>query len=514
MKTRIKNLSPCLAVASLRSRILPALLAGLGLPLTSRVAAQTFTNLHSFTAVVSATNSDGANPSCSLILSGNTLYGTTEDGGTNGKSTVFAINPAGNRFTNVYSFSATATNALGTYTNRDGTSPAANLILAGNTFYGTAEFGGLHGHGTVFALHTDGTSFTNLYSFSAVTTNDLGRYTNSDGTSPQCGLVMSGNVLYGTASSGGPSGNGTVFRVNADGTSFTNLHGFTAASSGFPSTNGDGYYPQAGVVLSGNALFGTTVYGGVFGRGTVFKVNVDGTDFTNLHGFTAYVSGTNSDGALPFAGLVVSGNTLYGTAAYGGSKGYGALFAVSTDGSGFTNLYNFLGYPRDGQNPQGALIVSGRTLYGTTEFGGAADTGTLFRGNTDGTGFTNLYNFTALEGAYPNNYNSDGYLPYAALILSGNTLYGTALEGGTSNFGTVFSLTLPAPPQLTITRFGTNVIVTWPAIATGFILQFATNMVSPSVWSTNLPASVVVISNQNVVTNPITGTQKFYRLSL
>src|ERR1019366_5752279 len=225
MKTRIKNLSPCLAVASLRSRILPALLAGLGLPLTSRVAAQTFTNLHSFTAVVSATNSDGANPSCSLILSGNTLYGTTEDGGTNGKSTVFAINPAGNRFTNVYSFSATATNALGTYTNRDGTSPAANLILAGNTFYGTAEFGGLHGHGTVFALHTDGTSFTNLYSFSAVTTNDLGRYTNSDGTSPQCGLVMSGNVLYGTASSGGPSGNGTVFRVNADGTSFTNLHG-------------------------------------------------------------------------------------------------------------------------------------------------------------------------------------------------------------------------------------------------------------------------------------------------
>ncbi|HEX7619018.1 MAG TPA: choice-of-anchor tandem repeat GloVer-containing protein, partial [Verrucomicrobiae bacterium] len=147
-------------------------------------------------------------------------------------------------------------------------------------------------------------------------------------------------------------------------------------------------------------------------------------------------------------------------------------------------------------------------LYGMTEFGGSADVGAVFKGSTDGSGFTNLYSFTA-----PNNsINSDGYYPYASLILSGNTLYGTTLEGGTSGFGVVFSLTLPAPPQLTITRSGTNVIVTWPANAAGFALQSATNLVSPSVWSTNLPAPVVV-NGQNTVTNAISGTRQFYRLT-
>jgi uncharacterized repeat protein (TIGR03803 family) len=492
--------------------LLPALLTALGLLLPNRVAAQTFTNLHSFTAVVSTTNSDGANPSCSLVFYGNALYGTTEGGGTNGQGTVFAINPVGGSVTNVYSFSATATNGLGVYTNRDGYSPAANLLLSGNTFYGTAEFGGLNGHGTVFSVHPDGTAFTNLHSFAAVTTNELGPYTNSDGASLQCGLVLSGNTLFGTASSGGVFGNGTVFRLNLDGSGFTNLHSFTTSSSDFSRTNGDGYYPVSGVVVSGNALYGTTVYGGVFGKGAVFKVNTDGTVFTNLHSFTAVVSSTNSDGALPFAGLILSGNTLYGTADEGGSKADGTVFAINTDGSGFTNLYNFIGYPQGGQNPQGGLILSGRTLYGTTEFGGSADDGAVFKGNTDGSGFTNLYSFTTPLGTYPNYYNSDGYYPYAPLVLSGNTLYGTTLEGGVSGNGVVFSFTLPMPPQLSIIRSGTNVILTWPTNAVGFTLQSTTNLAPPAAWTGVSPAPVVANTN-NSVTNNISGAQKFYRLS-
>jgi uncharacterized repeat protein (TIGR03803 family) len=487
------------------------LIAGLGLILTGRATAQTFTNLHNFTALVSTTNSEGANPSCSLILSGNTLYGTTEDGGISGQGALFAINPNGLDFTNVHSFSAIMTNGLGVYTNSDGTSPAANLIASGNTFYGTAEFGGLNGHGTVFSLHTDGTVFTNLYSFSAAATNALGHYTNSDGGAPQCGLILSSNTLYGTASGGGLFGNGAVFRLNTDGTGFTNLHSFTSYSSGFPPTNSDGYYPVAGLVLSGNALYGTAVNGGPFGKGTIFRVYTDGSGFTNLHNFSAVVSGTNSDGASPFPGLILSGNTLYGMATYGGSKGDGTVFAVNTDGSGFTNLYYFIGYPQGAQNPQGALILSGRTLYGTTEFGGSADTGAVFKGHTDGSGFTNLYSFTTFSGTYPNYYNSDGYYPYAALLLSGNTLYGTALEGGTNNAGTVFSFTLPVPPPLAINRSGTNVVVTWPTNAAVFTLESTTNLVPPAAWSAVSPGSVIV-NGQSAVTNPISGTQNFYRL--
>jgi uncharacterized repeat protein (TIGR03803 family) len=494
------------------SFLVSVLVASIGLMPAGRATAQTFTNLHSFSALVATTNSEGANPSCSLIFYGNVLYGTTEDGGTNGQGTLFAINPAGGSVTNLYSFSATTTNGFGVDTNHDGRSPAANLLLSGNTFYGTAEFGGLNGNGTVFSIQPDGTAFTNLHSFAAATTNELGHYTNSDGASLQCGLVLSGNTLFGTGSSGGAFGNGTVFRLNLDGSGFTNLHSFTTYSSGFPPTNGDGYYPVSGVVVSGNALYGTAVYGGVFGKGTVFKLNADGTGFTNLHSFTATVSGTNSDGTYPFPGLVVSGNTIYGMATYGGAKSYGTVFALNTDGSGFTTLYSFIGYPQGAQNPQGGLILSGHTFYGATEFGGKADTGAVFKGNTDGSGFTNLYSFTGLSGSYPNYYNSDGYYPYAPLILSGNTLYGTTLEGGTTGNGVVFSITLPALPQLSISRSGTNVILTWPTNAAGFTLQSTTNLTSSAVWVGVSPAPVIVSTN-NAVTNNISSTREFYRLS-
>ena len=76
---------------------------------------------------------------------------------------------------------------------------------------------------------------------------------NSDGANPYAGLILSGNTLYGTANGGGSSGNGTVFAVNTNGTGFTNLHSFTA----YLVNNSDGAYPEAGLILSGNTLYGT-----------------------------------------------------------------------------------------------------------------------------------------------------------------------------------------------------------------------------------------------------------------
>ena len=119
------------------------------------------------------------------------------------------------------------------YTNSDGAVPYAGLVLSGNTLYGTANSGGTFGNGTVFAVNTDGTGFTNLHSFTA-TAPVLRLYTNSDGANPWAGLILSGNTLYGTALCGGSSGNGTVFAVNTDGTGFTNLHSFTAGTDVLP----------------------------------------------------------------------------------------------------------------------------------------------------------------------------------------------------------------------------------------------------------------------------------------
>jgi uncharacterized repeat protein (TIGR03803 family) len=142
------------------------------------------------------------------------------------------------------------------------------------------------------------------------------------------------------------------------------------------------------------------------------------------------------DGALPVAGLILSGDTLYGTASEGGSACNGTVFALNTDGTGFTTLYYFSGtdtngYNSDGAAPQAGLIVSSNTVYGTAAYGGSAGNGTVFGLCIDGTGFTSLHSFTGLF---------DGANPQAGLILSGNALYGTAANGGRVNGGTVFSL--------------------------------------------------------------------------
>src|SRR5665213_753137 len=367
-------------------------------------------------------------------------------------------------------------------------------------------------------------TFTTLHTFTAT---DFNTGTNSDGATPIGGLILSGNTLYGTAAGGGSSGNGTVFAVQANGPSFTNLYSFTATSGGY-STNSDGAYPRAGLILSGNALYGTVEFGGSSGRGTVFAVNNDGTGFTNLYSFTATppypATPTNGDGANPYAGLILSGNTLYGTATAGGSGGNGTVFAVNTNGTGFTNLHSFMAMSTnssgrytnsDGAIPGAGLILSGNTLYGTATQGGSEFAGTVFAVHTDGTGFTNLYSFTALSATSPYT-NSDGATPDAGLILSGNTLYGTAFRGGSSGNGTIFSLSLgsvSAPaPTLTIFPSGTNVVLTWPTNAAGFTLQSTTNLVSPAVWSTVSPGPVVV-NGQYAVTNSTSGTNKFYQLS-
>ena len=135
-----------------------------------------------------------------------------------------------------------------------------------------------------------------------------------------------------------------------------------------------------------------------------------------------------------------------------------------------------------------------------------AGLGLMMAGRATAQTFTNLHNFTG----------SDGADPLSGVILSGNTLYGTAYNGGDPGvnveYGTVFSLALGSAPQLNIIPSGTNVILTWTNTASGFTLLFTTNLTPPAIWSTNSTAPVVV-SGQYTVTNPISGTQKFYRLS-
>ena len=264
----------------------------------------------------------------------------------------------------------------------------------------------------------------------AQTFTPLVNFNGDDGANPQAGLVVSGGTLYGTTYGGGSWGAGTVFAVNIGGGGLTNVYSFTGGN--------DGSGPQAGLILSANMLYGTTELGGASNYGVVFAVNTNGGGFTNIYSFNG-----GGDGADPEAGLVLMGNTLFGTTFIGGQSGNGSVFRVNTDGTAFTNIYSFSG-GTNGGNPEAGLVLSGNTLYGTTYgpyYGGSSGYGTVFSVKTDGSSFSNVYSFSG---------GVDGANPEAGLVLSGNTLYGTTANGGNSDWGTVFKVNTNAAASAVI----------------------------------------------------------------
>jgi uncharacterized repeat protein (TIGR03803 family) len=278
-----------------------------------------FTNLHSFTSNVNFTNSDGANPYASLVLSGNMLYGTARQGGSSGSGTIFRVSTNGSGFTNLHSFARSASERFDVShaypTNSDGANPSASLALSGNMLYGTTYEGGTNAAGTIFRINTDGSGFMVLSHFSPMYFSISDNPYNADGAWPYAGLVLSNSTLYGITEQGGADSIGAVFSINTNGSHFTNLYSLGS------DLGDDGAFPDAGLVLFGNTLYGTTRYNGPSSGGTAFSLNTDGTGFRNLHSFAA--------NEAPYAGLTLSSNILYGTTEGGGSLGNGTVFALS-----------------------------------------------------------------------------------------------------------------------------------------------------------------------------------------
>ena len=320
-------------------------------------------------------NYNGAYPKARLILSGNTLYGTASYSAHFGFGDVFRVNTGTLEFIVLHPFTSASYDAnTALYHNSDGIYPTAALVLADNTIYGTTQLGGSNGYGTVFSYNTVNSNFTTLHTFTG----------GNDGAFPRGDLIVLRNTLYGTAQQGGSSGYGTdgygtVFSVSTSGANFTSLYSFTGGVNG-------AYPPPGGLLLWSNALYGTTAYGGrngygSSGYGTVFSISTNGSNLTNLYSFTG-----GPDGAYPEASLIVSGGTLYGVASGGGAPGNGTIYSLSlsTQGPQFAVLYSFTGTNNargsnsDGANPQHGLVLSGNLLYGTARSGGSNGNGTVF----------------------------------------------------------------------------------------------------------------------------------------
>ncbi len=379
---------------------IPALLLLLG---ALTVQAQ-HTPLHSFTGGAG----EGAFPKGSLTLSGTTLFGMTSQGGAAGKGVIFTMDTDGSGYNTLHAFAGGAGDGAGPY--------AGSLLLSGTNLYGLTAQGGT-GNGVLFTVNKDGSGYTNLHTF----TSGAG-----DGNSPYGSLTMSGTNLYGMTLYGGSNSLGVVFRINKDGSGYTNLHTFTGGVW-------DGKWPQGALTLSGTNLYGMTSQGGPLDRGVLFTINADGSGYTNLHAFV----GGPFDGSKPHGSLTLSGTNLYGMTYSGSSSDLGVVFKINTDGSGYTHLHAFAGGTNDGALPHGSLALMGSTLKGMTSSGGASGLGVLFQVNTDGSGYNLLHTFAGGAG--------DGAAPYDSLtLLSDSTFYGMTQNGGVSNSGMVFALSAVA----------------------------------------------------------------------
>ncbi len=484
-------------------------------------------------------NSDGANPRASLILSSNTLFGTAFSGGLGdgGDGTVFKIDTSGtpSSFGTVFVFPANSDGGYG---------PIANLISSGNALYGNTEHGlAGDGGGVIYTLNTDGSGFSNLFSFNAtnqgiqptagmilsgdelygstefggtnvnlsgdqggtvfsLSANELGfmhfSITDTNAANPIGNLILSGDTLYGAGSGGlGPTSYGGIFKIKTDGSGYKLLHGFTDGS--------DGAYPLGGLVLAGDVLYGTTGGDGIGTFGSVFSINTNGATagFTNIYVFTNGI-----DGFSPFNSLVLSGkHVACGTTAFGATNGQGTVFKVNTDGTGFTNIHSFSitdsnAFNQDGAFPFAGVILSGNTLYGTTAAAGMTGNGTVYQVNTDGSDFQVLHTFSAPDPVYSTNY--DGAQSYGSLLLLGNALYGVTSVGGQYGGGTVFGvpISLAAHYPLNIKLVGTNAVVSWSNQA--YYLQTAPALQGPY---NDIPGA------SSPYITPAAATEQFFRLN-
>jgi uncharacterized repeat protein (TIGR03803 family) len=286
--------------------------------------------------------------------------------------------------------------------------------------------------GSVFKIQSNGSNYTTLHTFSSIP---------QDGSKSFSRLLLLGDVLFGTTQRGGSSNFGTIFRLNRDGTAYELLHHFTGATN-------DGQFPYAGLVAgSDGSLYGTTIGGGLNNRGTVYKIQPNGTGYQILlHCSSSFVT----NGFTPYSGLVLGkNNILFGTTFSGGNRGAGTVFRMNPDGSDYQVIHQF-GTAADGRNSYSSLIYgSDGFLYGTTPFGGSFGEGSVFKLREDGSDYSRIASFGSTQ--------ADGISPYQGLTSgAGGVLYGVSSAGGTNNTGTMFKIAINGSGYQTLCHFGTN----------------------------------------------------------
>ncbi len=369
----------------------------------SSADAATFQTLHSF-----GNGSDGANPDGKLAMdSAGILYGVTAVGGAFSGGTVYSLDPVSRALTTLYSFTNGA----------DGGHPQTGITLdAKGNLYGVAATGGStvncsQGCGTVFRLNVASKKLTTLHTFTGL----------ADGYMPEGALLLVGKTLYGTTYLGGTGANcgvtgcGTLFKFVPSTKAFTTVHELVVP---------DGANPIARLVRAKSGLlYGTATSGGTIGSGTVFSFNPTTNAFATLHSFDNQVDGSDAD-----ADLMIDGGFIYGTMAVGPTTaGYGTIYELDPATGKLTTLYSFKA-KADGAYPgYGVVLGPSGWLYGTAP-GGDFNAGVVFKFNPGTLAFKPIHQFATSDGSFPSGslLNRGGAL--YGVTRSGGNGYGTVFK--------------------------------------------------------------------------------------
>lgn len=280
--------------------------------------------------------------------------------------------------------------------------------------YGSSYSGGIYDEGTVFRMEKDGSGFEILHHFDG--TDGANLYYQSQL------LEASDGWIYGVANAGGTDDAGVIFKLQKDGTGFVVIHEFEEDVT----TNGDEPYAALQELPDG-MLYGTTYYGGLHDYGIIFKIAKDGTGFSIVHSFD------DTNGSEIYDGFTLaSDGKFYGVTWRGGADSEGILYRINPDGTGFENLMEFTSDGLvNGSEPYGFLVEDNGYIFGTTWTGGNDDDGVIYKVKMDGTGVTILHHFEN---------TSSGENPNGLIMGSDGRLYGSTKYGGINDDGVIFSI--------------------------------------------------------------------------
>ena len=375
-------------------------------------ATNIYTKKFDFGPSVSAT---GGTPKGSLLLYNNKFYGLAAEYATNGNGCLFEWDPATNVYTKKFDFTGTG----GT---RPGGGPQNSLKLYNGKMYGTTQYGGINNLGVVFEWNPATDVFTKLYDGTVATGREF--YNN---------VTVYNNKLYGTSHLGGANNFGVLYSIDPAlpiGSNYTIIKEF-AYADGANANNND-------MIVHNNKLYGCLNQGGNNFGGTLFELDPATNIFTKLFDFEYTISGRH-----PLGRLVAAGSKFIGLCSVGGTNGTGTIFEWDpASPTTVVKKYSFGINNFDGPvNPGSTFMLYNSKYYAVSYNGGFVDQGTLFE-----------YDYTANTVIKKLNFNAaeTGRIPYGKPTLLNGKLYGTTYTGPQEIFGSHYGCIWSFDPSTSI----------------------------------------------------------------